>query len=181
MGNHPDRAARFYRVSQVVEVNSKANGLDYSAAGDRGQTVIAVGGFSLSRGLTLEGLTVTWFLRNTMMYDTLMQMGRWFGYRGGYEDLCRIGCRLKRLTGRVHCKCHRRTASGTQDDGKGKGNATNVRACREKSSVVTTDHREKKDGFFQEGNDTRRPFERVCRDCESKRQASRTGRQQGAC
>ena len=44
----------------------------------------------MSRGLTLEGLTVTWFLRNTMMYDTLMQMGRWFGYRGNYEDLCRI-------------------------------------------------------------------------------------------
>lgn len=76
--------------AKVVEVNSKANGLNYSETGDRGQTVITVGGFSLSRGLTLEGLTVTWFLRNTMMYDTLMQMGRWFGYRNGYEDLCRI-------------------------------------------------------------------------------------------
>jgi hypothetical protein len=53
-------------------------------------TVIAVGGFSLSRGLTLEGLTVSYFLRNSMMYDTLMQMGRWFGYRPGYEDLCRV-------------------------------------------------------------------------------------------
>ena len=77
-------------ATKVVEVNSRANGLDYSDDGDIGQTLIAVGGFSLSRGLTLEGLTVTWFLRNTMMYDTLMQMGRWFGYRGGYEDLCRI-------------------------------------------------------------------------------------------
>ncbi|TOK74359.1 Z1 domain-containing protein, partial [Vibrio parahaemolyticus] len=77
-------------AAKVVEVNSRANELDYSNSGDRGQTVIAVGGFSLSRGLTLEGLTVTWFLRNTMMYDTLMQMGRWFGYRNGYEDLCRI-------------------------------------------------------------------------------------------
>ncbi|WP_282026115.1 Z1 domain-containing protein [Limimaricola cinnabarinus] len=76
--------------AKVVEVNSRANGLDYSGASSLGQTVIAIGGFSLSRGLTLEGLTVTWFLRNTMMYDTLMQMGRWFGYRGGYEDLCRI-------------------------------------------------------------------------------------------
>lgn len=80
--------------AKVVEVNSsrssKANPLDYSRNGERGRTVIAVGGFSLSRGLTLEGLTVTWFLRNTMMYDTLMQMGRWFGYRDGYEDLCRI-------------------------------------------------------------------------------------------
>lgn len=77
-------------AAKVVEVNSRSNGLDYSEDGSIGQTLIAVGGFSLSRGLTLEGLTVTWFLRNTMMYDTLMQMGRWFGYRGGYEDLCRI-------------------------------------------------------------------------------------------
>lgn len=76
--------------AKIVEVNSRANDLDYSNSGERGQTVVAVGGYSLSRGLTLEGLTVTWFLRNTMMYDTLMQMGRWFGYRGGYEDLCRI-------------------------------------------------------------------------------------------
>jgi hypothetical protein len=52
--------------------------------------VIAVGGFSLSRGLTLEGLMVSYFLRNSMMYDTLMQMGRWFGYRPGYDDLCRV-------------------------------------------------------------------------------------------
>ncbi|MFV1875644.1 Z1 domain-containing protein [Nioella sp.] len=77
-------------AAKVVEVNSRANGLDYSDDSNIGQTLIAVGGFSLSRGLTLEGLTVTWFLRNTMMYDTLMQMGRWFGYRGGYEDICRI-------------------------------------------------------------------------------------------
>lgn len=76
--------------AKVVEVNSRANDLDYNSSGEKGQTVIAVGGFSLSRGLTLEGLTVTWFLRNTMMYDTLMQMGRWFGYRDSYEDLCRI-------------------------------------------------------------------------------------------
>ncbi len=52
--------------------------------------MIAVGGFSLSRGLTLEGLMVSYFLRNSMMYDTLMQMGRWFGYRPGYQDLCRV-------------------------------------------------------------------------------------------
>ena len=76
--------------AKVVEVNSARNDLDYSSSGRQGVTVIAVGGFSLSRGLTLEGLTTTWFLRNTMMYDTLMQMGRWFGYRMGYDDLCRI-------------------------------------------------------------------------------------------
>lgn len=52
--------------------------------------VIVVGGTSLSRGYTLEGLSISYFLRNTIFYDTLMQMGRWFGYRLGYEDLCKI-------------------------------------------------------------------------------------------
>ena len=76
---------------RVVEVNSRSPGtLDYSGNQQNGLNVIAVGGFSLSRGLTLEGLMVSYFLRNSMMYDTLMQMGRWFGYRPGYKDLCRI-------------------------------------------------------------------------------------------
>lgn len=76
--------------TQVVSVNAASSAsLDYENGGS-GQTVVAVGGFSLSRGLTLEGLTVSYFLRNSMMYDTLMQMGRWFGYRPNYEDLCRI-------------------------------------------------------------------------------------------
>ena len=76
---------------RVVEVNSQSPGtLDYNANRQDGLNVIAVGGFSLSRGLTLEGLMVSYFMRNSMMYDTLMQMGRWFGYRPGYEDLCRI-------------------------------------------------------------------------------------------
>lgn len=75
----------------VVEVNSRSSGsLTYDAHKETGLQVIAVGGFSLSRGLTLEGLTVSYFLRNSTMYDTLLQMGRWFGYRPGYEDLCRI-------------------------------------------------------------------------------------------
>ena len=55
-----------------------------------GLRMIAVGGMSLSRGLTLEGLVISYFYRNSKMYDTLMQMGRWFGYRNGYADLCRI-------------------------------------------------------------------------------------------
>ncbi|WP_457650372.1 Z1 domain-containing protein [Profundibacter sp.] len=79
--------------AKVVEVNGNSTDqLDYpkERKDTKGKAYIAVGGYSLSRGLTLEGLTITWFLRNTMMYDTLMQMGRWFGYRGGYEDLCRI-------------------------------------------------------------------------------------------
>lgn len=53
-------------------------------------SVIAIGGDKLSRGLTLEGLSVSYFLRASKMYDTLMQMGRWFGYRPGYVDLCRL-------------------------------------------------------------------------------------------
>lgn len=55
-----------------------------------GLHVIAVGGDKLSRGLTLEGLSVSYFLRTSKMYDTLMQMGRWFGYRPGYLDCCRL-------------------------------------------------------------------------------------------
>lgn len=55
-----------------------------------GLSVIAVGGNKLSRGLTLEGLSISYYLRASRMYDTLMQMGRWFGYRGGYIDLCRL-------------------------------------------------------------------------------------------
>ena len=76
---------------RAVEVNSQSSGtLDYTGNRQDGLNVIAVGGFSLSRGLTLEGLMVSYFLRNSMMYDTLMQMGRWFGYRPDYQDLCRI-------------------------------------------------------------------------------------------
>lgn len=55
-----------------------------------GLSVIAIGGDKLSRGLTLEGLSVSYYLRASRMYDTLMQMGRWFGYRPGYLDLCRL-------------------------------------------------------------------------------------------
>lgn len=76
----------------VKAVNQKtgASSLDYLAHKNTGLRVIAVGGNSLSRGLTLEGLCESYFFRNSQMYDTLLQMGRWFGYRDGYEDLCRI-------------------------------------------------------------------------------------------
>jgi hypothetical protein len=63
--------------------------LDYADAAD-GLKVIAIGGDKLARGLTLEGLCTSYFLRASRMYDTLMQMGRWFGYRPGYLDLCRL-------------------------------------------------------------------------------------------
>lgn len=52
--------------------------------------VIAIGGLALSRGLTLEGLMISYFYRNTATFDVLMQMGRWFGYRHGYEDIFQI-------------------------------------------------------------------------------------------
>jgi hypothetical protein len=80
--------------TRVHQVNSKSDDrLDYPDVKDPENdqaTVIAVGGYSLSRGLTLEGLTISYFLRNSKAYDTLLQMARWFGYRPGYEDLCRI-------------------------------------------------------------------------------------------
>lgn len=74
----------------VREINGSAkDALDYAEHPD-GLSVIAVGGDKLSRGLTLEGLSVSYFVRTSRMYDTLMQMGRWFGYRPGYADLCRL-------------------------------------------------------------------------------------------
>lgn len=76
-------------VSVAVVNKDHKGGLDYEN-NPNGMRVIAIGGLSLSRGLTLEGLIVSYFYRNSKMYDTLMQMGRWFGYRNGYEDLCKI-------------------------------------------------------------------------------------------
>lgn len=73
----------------VVNSSNKSSKLDYDEAKD-GLRVIAVGGLALSRGLTLEGLMTSYFYRNTATFDVLMQMGRWFGYREGYDDLCRI-------------------------------------------------------------------------------------------
>jgi hypothetical protein len=75
----------------VKEINGTAKDvLDYETHKATGFSVIAIGGDKLARGLTLEGLSVSYFLRSTKMYDTLMQMGRWFGFRPGYLDLCRL-------------------------------------------------------------------------------------------
>lgn len=75
----------------VRTINNKSpDRLDYKNHKDNGLHVIAVGGLSLSRGFTLEGLMVSYFIRNSIMYDTLLQMGRWFGYRDGYVDLCSL-------------------------------------------------------------------------------------------
>lgn len=70
--------------------NSIKNRFSYDEYKDVGARVIIVGGFVLSRGLTLEGLIVSYFDRNSTAYDTLLQMCRWFGYRFGYEDICKI-------------------------------------------------------------------------------------------
>ncbi len=75
---------------QVKKINGTAKDvLDYWEY-KNGLSVIAIGGDKLSRGLTLEGLSISYYLRASKMYDTLMQMGRWFGYRPGYLDLCRL-------------------------------------------------------------------------------------------
>lgn len=73
---------------RVAEINSDSkDSLGYDLGPQR---VIAVGGYRLSRGLTLEGLMISYYARNAKAYDSLMQMARWFGYRMGYEHLCRV-------------------------------------------------------------------------------------------
>ena len=73
---------------KVVNSSKSSEKLEYPK--NESLRVIAIGGLALSRGLTLEGLITSYFYRNTCTYDVLMQMGRWFGYRKGYEDLFRI-------------------------------------------------------------------------------------------
>lgn len=76
-------------INQKTEAENKLNYRQYKNT-DKGRRVIAVGGMTLSRGLTLEGLCVSYFYRHSKAYDTLLQMARWFGYRPGYDDLCRV-------------------------------------------------------------------------------------------
>lgn len=75
-------------IDTVLENSKSLERLSYET--DSPLRTIVVGGNTLSRGLTLEGLTVSYFIRTTKAYDTLLQMGRWFGYRPGYIDLTRI-------------------------------------------------------------------------------------------
>lgn len=76
------------RTVHVISINTDSTEtLDYDL---RTEHAIAVGGYRLSRGLTLEGLIVSYYSRNAKAYDALMQMARWFGYRPGYEELCRV-------------------------------------------------------------------------------------------
>lgn len=74
---------------EVKAINSETkDSLTYPD--DSAKKYIAVGGNRLSRGFTLEGLTINYFIRNTNFSDTLLQMGRWFGYRPGYIDCCKV-------------------------------------------------------------------------------------------
>lgn len=85
------RAYESVKNIKVICVNSKnRDQLHYDKYREKGLRVIAIGGLALSRGLTLKGLMTSYFYRNTSTYDVLMQMGRWFGYRPGYADLCRL-------------------------------------------------------------------------------------------
>lgn len=73
-----------------IGADGKPKRFDYEQYEREGARVIAIGGMVLSRGLTLEGLMISYYSRNAGTYDSLLQMCRWFGYRPGYEDLCRI-------------------------------------------------------------------------------------------
>ncbi len=85
-----------HSVNADTDPNANTTRLDYINYEDQqleinnGLYVIAIGGNTLSRGLTLEGLCVSYFLRTSKTYDTLMQMGRWYGYRDGYVDVSRL-------------------------------------------------------------------------------------------
>ncbi len=82
----PDAVKRI----ELMKINGKSEDTLAYTRKPKGIYVIAVGGDKLSRGLTLEGLSISYFLRASKMFDTLLQMGRWFGYRQGYIDLCRV-------------------------------------------------------------------------------------------
>jgi hypothetical protein len=86
----PELARTADKIRTQVVNSEMRDAIDYDGNADLGLSIIAIGGDKLSRGLTLEGLTVSYFLRASKMYDSLMQMGRWFGYRPGYVDLCRL-------------------------------------------------------------------------------------------
>jgi hypothetical protein len=84
-GMHHDH----YPNCGIIVDNSGAEvRLAYSDSAPR--PIIVIGGNTLSRGLTLEGLVCSVFARSTKLYDTLLQMARWFGFRRGYEDLPRV-------------------------------------------------------------------------------------------
>lgn len=78
-----------YHSSKDPSLIYRGDDLDYSDSA-KPANYIVIGGNRLSRGLTLEGLITSYFVRKSSRQDSLYQMGRWFGYRSGYEDLVRI-------------------------------------------------------------------------------------------
>lgn len=88
--SHLDNAIRSFSVNdQLLLLNSESpDELDFDT--QPGLKAILVGGNKLSRGITIEGLLVSYYVRETLALDTLQQMGRWFGYRGDFVDLTRI-------------------------------------------------------------------------------------------
>jgi len=81
-------SAALQSITTIVENADSDDFLDFTDEAKR--HAIVIGGNVLARGLTIEGLTVSYFVRASSQFDTLMQMGRWFGYRPGYSDLPRI-------------------------------------------------------------------------------------------
>lgn len=82
------KAIKGVRVEEI-NTNNKIKNLDAFYEKNDAK-LIAVGGDALSRGLTLEGLSVSYFSRRSFSYDTLLQMGRWFGYREGMKDYMKV-------------------------------------------------------------------------------------------
>ncbi len=89
-----DKDSLFQKSLSVLEelkvrvLNGDHDNLDYH--NEDLSVLLCIGGTLMSRGVTIEGLTVSYYLRESPRYDTLLQMGRWFGYRSGYEDLVRV-------------------------------------------------------------------------------------------
>jgi len=94
---YDDLFAKLDRI-EIIEANDRQRGEEETHGRDLNyafsqRSYIAIGGTRLSRGLTLEGLTNSWFTRiarTEPKYDTMLQMSRWCGYRTGYDDLVRI-------------------------------------------------------------------------------------------
>ncbi|MGW9413093.1 Z1 domain-containing protein [Arthrobacter cupressi] len=87
-------------ATRVKVYNSRVDdsGVDEAYEGGVPERQIAIGGDLLSRGLTLDGLMISYFHRSVGAADTMMQMARWFGYRDGYRDVCRLWISEKTAT-----------------------------------------------------------------------------------
>lgn len=89
---YPDKDSIIDRLETIQLSGTSSEILDYNEFEKKGSVLIVVGGAKLSRGLTLSGLCVSYYARYaaTKLADTVTQMARWFGYRDGYKDVCRI-------------------------------------------------------------------------------------------